>query len=66
MLNSNTWNLNNPLLLPQANSPILTGANFNHSSLQNTFFEVVNFKGAFGNYDWTSGWANFDPQNTNY
>lgn len=66
MLNSNAWNLNNPGLLPQSNSPIVTGANFNHSVLQDPFFEVVNFKGAFGNYDWTASWANFDPQNTNY
>lgn len=66
LLNANAWNLTNPSVLPQATSPLLTGANFNHTPLQNQFFEVVTFKGAFGNNDWTAGWANFDPQNTNY
>ncbi|MGQ9847684.1 MAG: hypothetical protein ACUVQP_09330 [Bacteroidales bacterium] len=66
LLNSNAWNLTNPSVLPQSNSPLLNGANFNHAALQNPFFEVVNFKGAFGNVDWTAGWANFNPKNTNY
>jgi hypothetical protein len=30
------------------------------------FFENVNYIGAFGTTDWTQGWANFDPQNTDY
>lgn len=35
-------------------------------SIDNAFFDRVNFRGAFGTADWTSGWANFDPQNTVY
>ncbi|MFD1187191.1 T9SS C-terminal target domain-containing protein [Pontibacter rugosus] len=31
-----------------------------------SFFEQVNYIGAFGATDWTAGWANFDPQNTVY
>jgi len=36
---------------------------------QNPFFEVVNYRGAFAPAPaspWTSGWTNFDPQNTVY
>lgn len=29
-------------------------------------FEANTIVGAFGSTDWTSGWANFDPQNTDY
>lgn len=29
-------------------------------------FDSTDFVGAFGKIDWTSGWSNFDPQNTNY
>lgn len=65
-LNSNAWDLTSPSFLPNTNSPLLSGANFNHPSLQNPFFEVVTFKGAFGTIDWTASWTNFDPQNTNY
>lgn len=35
-------------------------------TIDNAFFDKVNFRGAFGTTDWTTGWANFDPQNTVY
>ncbi|MHA6246478.1 T9SS C-terminal target domain-containing protein [Pontibacter sp. CAU 1760] len=31
-----------------------------------SFFTTVDYIGAFGNTDWTAGWANFNPQNTTY
>ena len=35
--------------------------------LDNSFFEKVTYKGAFdGTNDWTAGWTNWDPQNTEY
>ena len=35
--------------------------------LNNSFFEKVTYKGAFdGKNDWTAGWTNWDPQNTEY
>jgi Secretion system C-terminal sorting domain len=49
--------------IPKANSPLLSGADF---TAANTFFETTTYKGAFGAKDWTKGWANFDPQNTDY
>jgi len=34
--------------------------------ISDPFFEHVTYRGAFGNVDWTSGWANWNPQNSNY
>ena len=41
-------------------------ASFSSPNLNNTFFEQVNYVGAFGSNDWTEGWANLTAQNTNY
>jgi len=49
-----------------SNSPLVGNASFSNSNLSNSFFEPVNFIGAFGTYDWTQGWANWDPQNAAY
>lgn len=56
----------NPDLLPEAGSPLLSGADFNHPAFEDPFFERVNYKGAFGNNNWLNGWANFTPLQTNY
>lgn len=49
----------------QAGSPALTGANFSSTKL--TGLTSVAYKGAFGGTtDWTAGWANFNPQLTDY
>ncbi|MBP6436856.1 MAG: hypothetical protein KBD91_07200 [Paludibacteraceae bacterium] len=65
--------LNNPFSLPNpnftalANSPVLDAASFEYSPIKDdTFFEKVSFVGAFGTEDWTQGWTNWDPQNTDY
>jgi len=39
---------------------------FAQSNIDNSFFDHVDYRGAFGSTDWTSGWANFTPQNTVY
>lgn len=36
------------------------------STIDNAFFEHVDYVGAFGSQDWTEGWANWTPQNTVY
>jgi hypothetical protein len=61
-------NMTNPMvnLMPSANSPLLTSGSFANSRLQSSYFERVNFRGAFGTTNWTTGWTNFDPQNTDY
>ncbi|GHA68997.1 hypothetical protein [Pontibacter akesuensis] len=51
-----------PTLLPGTGSALLSGASF--ANLNG--FEQVQYIGAFGATDWTAGWANFDPQNTDY
>ena len=66
LLLNNPFNLTAPNFLPAANSPLLTGASFTNTRLTDTFFTSVAYRGAFGTTDWTSGWCNFDPQNTNY
>jgi len=52
--------------LKAQNSPLLSGASFTNNSLNDPFFELVAYRGAFGSLDWTQGWTNFDPQNTYY
>jgi hypothetical protein len=47
-------------------SPAKAPASFTNAALTNSFFTPVDYIGAFGQTDWTAGWANFDPQNTNY
>lgn len=44
--------------------PVIIGDN--SESLNNSFFERVEYKGAFGTTDWSSGWANYNPQTTDY
>lgn len=60
------FTLTSPNFLPQSGSPLLSGADFTHSDLQGGFFDNVSYRGAFGATDWTLGWANFDPQNSDY
>ncbi len=38
----------------------------NTEALSNSFFEKVAYKGAFGTTDWSAGWANYNPQTTDY
>ena len=42
------------------------GMAFSQNTIDNPFFDHVKFRGAFGTVDWTSGWANFDPQTIVY
>lgn len=60
------FTLTSPDLLPNGGSPLLSGADFSNSNLGDAFFEHVSFRGAFGTDNWTSGWCNWDPQNTAY
>ena len=53
---------------PLAGSPLLGSADFTDAFVTDAFFSKVTYIGAFSgeNDDWTNGWTNFDPQNTNY
>ncbi|MBG0858010.1 MAG: hypothetical protein IQL11_00795, partial [Bacteroidales bacterium] len=46
--------------------PLLGGASFTNTRLTDSFFTPVGYRGAFGTANWTAGWCNFDPQNTDY
>lgn len=62
----NPFNLTAPNFLPASGSPLLSGASFTNSRIADSFFTTVTYRGAFGTTNWTSGWCNFDPQNTDY
>lgn len=47
--------------IPLSGSPALSGANFSNPNLAG--FENVDFRGAFGTTNWTSGWTQFNPKN---
>ncbi len=62
-----TYPYGNPDLfnfLPQAGSPVLTGASFTNSKLNG--LTTTDFRGAFGNVNWTACWAEFTPNNEVY
>lgn len=63
---SNPFNLTSPDFLPAAGSPLLAGGAFSNARLTDSFFTPTAYRGAFGTTNWTSGWCNFDPQNTDY
>ncbi len=50
-----------PARLLANGSTLLTGAVAAPAGI-----ETTTYKGAFGTTDWTDGWTNFDPQNTDY
>lgn len=52
-----------PNFLPKTGSPALTGASFTG---MNAGFTTTTYRGAFSTTNWTSGWTNWDPQNTVY
>ena len=66
IIGSSLISLTSPALLPPAGSVLLSGASFTNSRLTDTFFTPTTYRGAFGTQDWTSGWCNWNPQNTAY
>lgn len=58
--------LSTPELTLMAGSPLLTGAAFTDSYLNDPFFTPTTYVGAFGTSDWTDCWASWDPQNEAY
>jgi hypothetical protein len=63
----NNLNLATPDLTLAAGSPLLTGAAFTESYVNNSWFTNVSYRGAFdGTNDWTDCWAMWDCQNEPY
>ncbi len=64
---TNPFNYSAPNFVPLAGSPVLGKALWTNSRLaSDPFFDKVTFAGPMGSTDWTSPWANWDPQNTVY
>jgi hypothetical protein len=64
-------NLTNPEPIPQPGSVLIGTADFSDAALQTANFTPVSYRGAFDpalpmSQQWTAGWTNFDPQNTDY
>jgi hypothetical protein len=59
----NAFNQSAPNFVPASGSALLTGGS---TSGLDAFFDNANYIGAFGTTDWTQGWTNFNPQNTDY
>lgn len=57
--------LQSPSLVLKPGSIALTKAKFEGPDLSEGF-DKVTFAGAMGTEDWTKGWVNWDPQNTDY
>ena len=60
------FNLTAPNFLPATGSPLLSGASFTNTRLNDSFFARVGYRGAFGTNNWTESWCNFNPQFTDY
>jgi hypothetical protein len=55
-----------PNFMPMNDSPLLGTASWTSPDLSDPFFVHETFRGAMGTTDWTAGWTNWNPQNTNY
>jgi hypothetical protein len=60
------YNYAQPDFMPNNSSSLLSGADFSASALLDPFFDVVNYRGAFGTNDWSASWSNYNCQNSNY
>ena len=63
--------LTNPNPVPQVNSVLVNSAVWTDSYLNDPYFVQVPYRGAFDpslpiSQQWTAGWTNFDPINTDY
>ncbi|MDR1592092.1 MAG: hypothetical protein LBS16_04315 [Prevotellaceae bacterium] len=69
-LSGNPLSLTNPIVFPNTDSPLASGAVWTDAKVASGF-ENVGYIGAFAptetvDNNWTNGWTNFDPQNTVY
>ncbi|MDR0419899.1 MAG: hypothetical protein LBH30_00370 [Prevotellaceae bacterium] len=69
-LSGNPLTVTNPVVFPNSDSPLISGYDWTNAKVASGF-DKVNYIGAFSpsetaSNNWTSGWCNFDPQNTTY
>jgi NACalpha-BTF3-like transcription factor len=68
------FNFTSPNFQPETDSPVKNASywyagttNTTEASIDNSFFDHVNYIGAFdGSFNWTNGWAEWDPVNKVY
>lgn len=65
-INGSMFELGIPVVLPDANSMLLNAARWDNTPKADSFFENVPYVGAFGNNDWTQGWADWNCHITPY
>jgi hypothetical protein len=58
--------LGEPKFTPNAGSVLLNTAKWDNTPKADDFFEKVNFVGAFGTQDWTTGWAEWNCHVVSY
>ena len=59
-------NYKTSFFIPTAGSPALNSARVTNVNTVDPYFDVVNYRGAFGSTDWGAGWTNFRPDTVNY
>ena len=60
------FELGSPKFTPNAGSILLNTARWDNTPKADSFFEEVDFVGAFGTQDWTTGWAEWNCHIVNY
>lgn len=65
-IDNSVFNSVNPKLIPNIGSLLLNAARWDNTPKADSFFEQVNYIGAFGSKDWTESWVDWDPQQTVY
>lgn len=66
-IDQSVFNSVNPKFTPNSGSILLNSARWDNTpNAEDPFFDEVNYVGAFGPTDWTSGWSNWVPQTTIY
>lgn len=59
-INANMFEDGKPTVLPNSGSMLLTYAKWDNTPKAGDFFQKVAYAGAFGNTDWTAGWAEWN------
>ncbi|WP_229216376.1 cell shape-determining protein MreB [Dyadobacter sp. 3J3] len=65
LLDPSSFDLGAPKMLPQKNSSLLSSGVVS-TKIANYFITPVSYRGAFATTDWTVGWVNWQPQDTDY